>query len=386
MAQTVSIIGGGIGGLTAALCLRRQGFAVDVFEQAPALTEVGAGIQLGPNAMRVLAALSLQEALSRVASQPEQLALRSAYSGQLISSTALLRDGKPRWGAPYIHVHRADLIACLAEAAQQRGVTVHLGEAMQPSAADRDADALIFADGMTSGFAQRVFGRDPARYSGLVAWRALVPAERLRRPAAHAGAATIWSGRGCHAVTYTLRGGALMNFIGVVESEQPRAGSWDQSARPEEVLPLFRRFQPEVLEIIRQADQLRPWGLYVQSADAPWVDGRMALLGDACHAMAPFLAQGAAMAIEDAWALSVCLGQGDDVPAALKAYEHARKARVNRVATTSLQMRRLYHLKGLGERLGVFSALKSAQTAGASELLPVLDWLYGYDVTAGAGT
>ncbi|MEO0411848.1 MAG: FAD-dependent monooxygenase [Pseudomonadota bacterium] len=379
-----AIVGGGIGGLTAALCLHHHGFRASVYEQAPAFSDVGAGIQLGPNAMRVLHALGLKEAVLAHASQPKYLVLQSAYSGQQITRLSLFRGESPRWGEPYAHIHRADLVDVLASAACERGIALHLGQAIEPVAADDEADILVIADGMNSQFAGPLFGRPQPEYSGYVAYRALVPPKALAS-SIPPDVASVWSGRGSHVVTYPLRGGSLINFIGVAEVARPQPAGWSQTVGAGDVLPQFRRYPPQVLSLIRAAQILQPWGLYIQSKtglDGCWTKGNAALLGDASHAMVPFLAQGAAMAIEDSWVLAASLAVAHTPAEGLKAYEAMRKKRVKRVAEASQRAGELYHLRGLGQRLGAFSALRNAQRMGAADLAPIMDWLYGFDAAA----
>lgn len=379
-----AIVGGGIGGLTTALCLRHHGLGASVYEQAPTFSDIGAGIQLGPNAMRVFKALGLDDVILAYASQPKHLLLHSAYSGQEIMRLSLFRGGSARWGAPYVHIHRADLIEVLVSQAQERGIALHLGQAIGPGAAHHEADVLVAADGMNSHFAGPLFGRPEPDYSGYVAYRALIPQEALAK-SIPLDAASIWSGRGSHVVTYPLRGGSLINFIAVAEVSTPQPAGWAQSVSAGEVLRHFRRYPPQVLSLIRAARTLQPWGLYVQSKaglDGCWAKGKAALLGDASHAMVPFLAQGAAMAIEDSWVLAASLANAETQAHGLKAYEAKRKKRVQRVAEASQRAGALYHLRGLGQRLGAFSALRNAQRVGAADLVPIMDWLYGFDVTA----
>ncbi len=377
----VVIIGAGIAGLTTALALKHQGINATVYEQSPRLGDVGAGIQLGPNAVRVLKALGLLEALLNKASQPDKLTFRSGYSGQKVFHIETASNDKPRWQAPYLHIHRADLIAVLAAEAAAADIDVQLnapaechGDQLHVNGTHVPADIVLACDGVNA----RLSGAEPA-FSGHMAWRAVVPTEALSRPSSDTGA-TIWSGRACHAVTYTLRGGADTNFVGVVETSAEMASDWYHEQPSEAALKSFRGFHPSVLDIIRSAKTLRPWGLYTQDIQAPFHTGAMLRLGDAAHAMVPYLAQGAAMAIEDAWAIAAILRKEPDRDRAFGAFAALRRPRLQRVADASRQVRQLYHLKPLAGRLGVFSALRGSQNLGPAGLSRVLDWLYGYDV------
>lgn len=388
------VIGGGIGGLTAALCLQHMGASVEIAEQAPCFGEVGAGLQLGPNAVKVLRALGLEPALMAQAQIPSALTLRSGYSKHEMLSLPLGETAHARWGAPYVHIHRADLVALLAQAVEQRGIACRLSskldsitdngqdiELLWSGGAQEAVPFVIGADGLRSRVRRDLFGGAQPQFTGQVAWRALVEREQLGRYAPQ-NAATVWTGRAHHAVTYWLRGGSLVNFVGVVEQSRPVSASWSEEAPREQALRDFKDFDPAILKILRKTPQLHRWGLYQHAPIKQWAKGHAALLGDACHAMPPFLAQGAAMAIEDAWALAAAFRHKGPRQEALQAYQQHREARTKKVAQVSRGNGERFHMRSAAQRMGAFGALKAASTFAKTPLLQQLDWLYGYDVTA----
>lgn len=398
--MTPVIIGGGIAGLSAALCLHQRGFSPTIVEQAAEFGEVGAGLQLGPNAVKVLRALGLETVVRRHSHMPEALVLRSGYSRHQMLSLPLGRACEQRWGAPYLHIHRAGLIDILAAAVRERGITcrfnaqvaaIRQGDVgVQLALSDGSvlaADLVIGADGVRSHTRACVFeaadgemlGRP--QFTGYVAWRATVPTEILGRRAPE-NAATVWTGRGRHAVTYLLRGGALCNFVGVVEQDVQADESWVKEAPAEAALADFKGFDPAILKILRKADVLHRWGIYERVPLAHWGRHHVVLIGDACHAMPPFLAQGAAMAIEDAWALAVALERSTDTAAAFSTFQSVRAPRVQKVADASRDNGVRFHTRPGLQRIGVFGALRAANVAVKAPLLKQLDWLYGYDVTS----
>lgn len=389
----IAIVGGGIAGLTAALCLHAKGFSPEVYEQAARFNEVGAGLQLGPNAVKVLRAVGLGEALLAAAQAPEALTIRSGYAGAVMTRLPL-GDAAARWGAPYFHIHRADLIAVLADALNARAIKTHMNahlagvEQVGDSAALRfddgrslTADIVIGADGLRSQVRAQVFKDDGPRFTGCNAWRAVVPVKALGRHKLPADA-TVWTGRGRHAVTYLLRGGQLANFVGVLDAQASAPQSWSREGSAQQALADFRGFDPAILKLIRAADTLHQWGIYERGALDHYSKSRAMVIGDACHAMPPFLAQGAAMAIEDAYCLAQSLEQQSEHSAAFADYQEKRQGRVARVIQTSHANKDRFHLRSAAMRMGAFGAMRAADRLLKPQLLKQLDWLYGYDVTA----
>jgi salicylate hydroxylase len=374
----VAIVGAGIGGLAAALLLRRAGIDAVVFEQAKALQNVGAGIQISPNASRILHRLGLAEPLGRVAVRPEAVVMRRWDDGAELWRHPLGTACLSAYGAPYYHLHRADLIAALAAALppaflrlNQRvtgveqsapGVHLRLGdEAAGPF------DALVAADGIHS--AVRACCWDlvrarPPRFSGKTAYRGLIPAARLARLNLERDV-TVWLGPERHLVHYFVAGGRLMNFVAVVPAGDWRVESWSARGEVADAVAEFADWHPQTRAVIGAADQTHRWALYDCDPLDQWAVGRVVLLGDAAHPMLPFLAQGAGQAIEDAAVLAGCLrgATAADVPAALNRYEAIRRPRASAMQALSRRSTTDDHGAGHGD--------------GASGT--ALDAIYGYD-------
>ena len=357
----ILVVGGGIGGLTAALCLAKRGHEVTVFEQASTFGEVGAGIQLSPNCTRVLHDLGLERQLRACTFLPEAIEFRHWRNGAVIGQSPLGEDAVRRYGFPYYHAHRADLLSVLVKAARQVPNIQLLCEAevrcfdqsgtrATLSTADRDheGDVIIGADGIHSTIRAGRWGDGRPRFTGCVAWRALVPTDRLPdgliRPMA-----TAWWGPGGHFVHYYLRRGELVNCVGVIEKSGWEIESWTERGDHAEFAADFAGWHEDIRRLIDNADDnsLFKWALHDREPMPRWGEGRVTLLGDACHPTLPFMAQGAAMAIEDAAVLTGCLADDSDVPAALQRYERLRRDRTARVQHGSRRNATLFHLAGI---------------------------------------
>jgi salicylate hydroxylase len=391
------VVGAGIGGLAAALALARQGFGVDVFERAPALQEFGAGLQLTPNATRALARLGALAAAREIATAPSAVrVLRGADGAEL--ARLPVEGAERRWGAPYLSVHRVDLHRVLAEAAAATGrVALHFGAEVAGVASEAEAasvgiergavslresgETIVGADGLRSLVRARL-GRgdsDAPRFSYRVAFRATVEAEWVA-PRWRDNAVTLRLGPRAHLVHYPLRGGSMINLVAVIESNgRSAAGSqtigddpWDGEADRETLHRAFRDWSYDARDLIAAPKRWRAWPLMLRPPLDRFAFGRIALIGDAAHPMAPFLAQGAAQAIEDADALARRLGETDDVEAALAAYSADRVARANRVQREAALQGRIYHLSG------PFALARdlTMRALGPEGVLKRLDWLY----------
>jgi salicylate hydroxylase len=386
---SVAIIGGGIGGLAAALSLLRAGVDVHVYEQAEELAEVGAGVQLSPNASRVLHGLGLAEALGRTAVRPQAWHQRRWDDGRTLLRTPLGDAAVAAFGFPYYHVHRADLLAVLAAAVP--AARIHLGyrltgleehgdhvEARFESGARVRADVLVGADGIHSDVRRIVFGPERPRFTGSVAYRGLVPAERLRALGLEVSS-ELWMGPGRHFVHYFVSGGRLVNFVGVVERDTWTRESWTDRARVADALADFEGWHPLVREILAAAEEPNIWALFDRAPMQRWSTGRVTLLGDACHPMLPFIAQGAAQSIEDGAALAASLaGPGTSVAAALRRYEARRIARTAHIQAASARSKASFHLPD-----GAQQRRRDAQmSAGAIAFaFDAVSWVYGHDAT-----
>ena len=390
----ILIAGGGIGGLTAALAFLKSGHSVTVLEQAPEIAEVGAGLQISPNGMKVLDALGASARVSRDAFRPRAQELRLGRSGAKIFSVPLREASQARWRGEYLHIHRADLIEALKACVVDRAPdAIRLGArvtgyeqreagvvAVLSSGEKVSGDLLVAADGIHSAVRAQMFGPDKPRYTGNVAWRAVVPVTKLGDyPPPET--ACVWAGKRRHAVTYRLRRGSLANFVGVVECDEPGDESWTSIGAREQALKDFKGWNPVVQRIIDEAPLLMRWSLYDRPELAKWQDGRVVLLGDACHPMLPFMAQGAVMAIEDAYVLSRELARGGQPEAALQAYEAKRKPRTTRVQDVARENAKLFHRSNPLYQLGTYGPMWMAGKYLPSFVHGRHDWLYGLDVT-----
>ena len=388
----VLIAGAGIGGLTAALCLLERGIEVQIFEQSKVLGEVGAGIQLPPNAIKVFETLGVSAALQKRAFAPIALEARLGEDGRKIFSVPI--DTK-RWGGPYLTIHRADYIDVLKSKVLERSPrSLNLNtkivsfesskSGVQLLTSNRkiiNGDVLIGADGIRSAVREQMFGADQPRFTGNVAWRAVVPASALEaspRPTSCA-----WFGRGKHAVTYPLRGGELVNFVGVVEQENPLKEGWRERGDITGLKADFEGWDSYLTEVINSIslEALFRWGLYDRAPFESWTTGHAALLGDAAHPMLPFMAQGAAMAVEDGWVLADELSHSENIGAALSRYEARRKPRASMVQAASRVNMRTFHQRSTLGQIMTYGPMWLAGSYAPSIIRKRLDKFYGYDVT-----
>ncbi|MFK7913885.1 MAG: FAD-dependent monooxygenase [Pseudomonadales bacterium] len=357
----VLIAGGGIGGLTAALTLAQNGCRVSLFEQAKVFSETGAGLQLSPNASRVLHDLGLESALQHMGFLPEGTQFRHWRTGRVIAESELGAAVTERYGAPYYHLHRGDLLSVLVTAATAHSaITLHT-DARVESFADHDSgvtlracgidhvgDLLVGADGIHSVARSALWGAQEPRFTGNVAWRAMVPSARLPKDLIRP-MSTVWWGPGKHFVHYYVRGGAFVNCVCVVEKSGWEVESWTEPGDHAELKADFRGWHDDIVQLLDQADRdsLFKWALYDRPPMAQWGRGRITLLGDACHPTLPFMAQGAAMAIEDAAVLAGCLVQDGPIVERLQRYETLRRPRTAGIQKGSRRNATVFHLSGV---------------------------------------
>ena len=394
----VLIAGAGIGGLCAAQSLHKAGIDVRLFERASALGEIGAGVQVSPNGVRVLQGLGLEAALDAVVFRPQAVELRLHRSGFEVSRTPLGAQIAARYGAPYYHIHRADLHRLLLEAVRERcGDVIALGrevvgvsqtsdgvEACFADGGSENGDVLVGGDGIHSKVRAALLGPEKPTFTGNVAWRGVVPAARLKgvdlRPVV-----TSWMAPHSHAVTYFLRRGELVNFVGVTEAADWTSESWTELGRKEDLLRDFAGWHPTVRAIVNAIDEPYRWALFDRRPLAKWSEGRITLLGDACHPMLPFMAQGAVMAIEDGAVLASCLAGGhNDIPAALKRYETLRRPRTAKVQAGARAQGAIFHLASPLARLSTYGAMSLASRLSPAKVAARSDWLMSYDADAAA--
>jgi len=393
----ILIVGGGIGGLTTALCCVHQGHEVIVFEQASILGDVGAGIQLPPNAMKIFEKLGLAQTLRHYAFAPQALEARMGESGRHIFSIPLTPKRIKKWGGPYLHIHRSDYIkvlydALIARAPQAVRLGVDVARYRQDNLAatvtlidgrEFSGDVVIGADGIKSAVRAHMFGTETANFTGNIAWRAVVPMSELEKHVPNP-TASVWMGRGRHAVTYLLRGGTLVNFVGIVERTDWTEESWREKGYKPDALKEFQAWHPVITTLLNAvpAETLYRWALFDRPPLPNWVDGRVALLGDAAHPMLPFLAQGAAMAVEDAWVVARELSVMGRAPTvSLNSYQAARLTRTRKVQMASRANMKTFHRRTTLGQLSTYGPMWLAGQMSPFIIPGRMDWLYGYDVT-----
>jgi salicylate hydroxylase len=392
--KRIGIIGAGIGGLTAALALLQRGFDVTVYEQSAMLKEVGAGIQIGPNGALVLHALGLKEALERLQVLPSRRHIRHWSTGETWDWFELGANAVTRFGAPYVLMHRGDLHGILADAVRglkkdavvldRRCVglsqTADHAEVRFAGGEVVRSDLVIGADGIHSKIRECLFGRGQAEFTGCVAWRGLVPMDRLP-PRFAQMPTTNWLGPRGHVLHYPVRRTELMNFISFVERDDWRVESWTVEGTQDELANDFRGWHSDVHSLIGHIGTPYKWALMLRGPMERWTEGRAMLLGDACHPTLPFLGQGAVMAIEDAYVIAACLEKYiDEIATAFARYEDIRKERTAMVVRKSQENRRLAFSPALADSNAI--ALSVARDWQEERTKERLDWLYAYDATA----
>lgn len=386
----VAVIGAGIGGLTAALALLRAGFDVDVYEQAAEVREIGAGIQIAPNGNCVLASLGVLEELKALACETAGKEIRLWNSGLTWKLFDLGTVAVERFGHPYLTVYRPDLISVLGAAVRrEKPDAIHLDSKCVTLTQDPErvllalnngrqvsVQILIGADGVHSQVRQILFGEDRAEFTGIIAWRGTVPMQALP---AHMRRmiGTNWIGPGGHVVHYPVRRGESMNFVGVIERSDWKVESWTALGDAAECSGDFKGWNEDVHRLIRSAPQLYKWALVGRPPMECWTRGRVSLLGDACHPTLPFLAQGAAMAMEDGVVLARALQVNSDPAAALKQYEDTRRERTRRVVEGSAENTRRFHNPLLAHAKGAQEYVEREWSE--ARIRERYEWLFTYD-------
>jgi len=382
----IAIVGAGIGGLTAAASLLQRGHNVRVYEQAPELSEVGAGIQMSANAVKVLDQLGLRARFEPSAVRPKAFEFRRFDSGEMLHRLPLGEQHEQRHGAPYFQIHRSDLHGALhaavrkldpaaivlnAKASQveeySTSATVHFADG-----SSAQADLLVGADGIKSVVRRHVIGADQPLFTGQVAWRCTVPVSRIAPELRTDIVSTVWCGPKNHAVTYYLRNGELLNFVGCVERPDEEE-SWTAKRPWEELDADYRGWHPMVRAVVDNVDrdQCFRWALNNRRPSMVWSSARVTMLGDAVHATLPYMAQGAAMAIEDAAVLARALELEAPLQERLRIYEAHRAPRTARVVDESNEMGQLYHI---GDAAAMRKAFHDRDIAKSRN-----EWLYPYD-------
>ncbi len=382
----ILIAGSGLGGLAAASFLMKEGHDVEVYERAAQLEEIGAGIQISANGMHALRALGLEAEIAKAGVRPEAYVFRLHDTGEVIQRFPLSDEHERLHGAPYTQLHRADFHALLAAKARKfKSDVVRLnrrvtGFSESPGGvtlkfADGGAahgDLLIGADGLKSIIRRQIAGEVPATYTGDAAWRITVPVEKLPKDFLEP-VMSVFMGPGGHAVCYYIRGGTLLNFVGIVETDKVSDESWTVKMPWETLKADFSGWHPIIQTVIDSADkdQCYRWSLYNRPPIATWSTARTTLLGDAAHPTLPYLAQGAVMAIEDGAVLARALNMKDSISEALQLYQCNRIERTARIVMQSTENRKLFHLRSEAEIRAAFARRDEGKERNK--------WLYSYN-------
>ena len=389
MGLKVLIAGAGLGGLAAALACLRRGIDVEVYEQAPELKEVGAGVQISANGTGVLFALGLEEGVRKWGVHAVDKEIRLWNTGQTWSLFSSLRPkaGAERYKYPMFMLHRGDLHAMLVDAVKKlkpdaislnRRVTSFEGTTLLFSDGSKaKGDLVVGADGLHSVIRKQLFGEAKPVFTGQVAWRGLVPIERLPADQRRL-VGTNWVGPKAHVTCYPVHRGELFNFVGQVDRDDWQVESWTTEGSKEECFSDFPGWHPHVLSMIEHSGKLFKWGLFLREPLARWTQGRVTLLGDACHAMLPYLGQGANMALEDGYVLARCLEAWPGEPErALAKYEALRRERATRAVNGSAEMTGKFHNEALADAASAEAYINTEWHP--DKIRARYDWIYQYD-------
>src|SRR3954464_861313 len=386
----VLVVGGGIGGITAMLALRQRGIEVQLFEQASAFRQVGAGLQISSNAARILLKLGLGEALKRMATYPEGRDYRGWDTGERLYYTPLGHKAEAHFGSPYYAAHRAELLDVLLSGLGEQGV--RLGSRVERIEQDQggvslkladgsiaQGDILIGADGIHSTVRAQLFGNELPRYTGNVAWRGLVPAERIAH--LHLGSVVgVWMGPNRSIVQYYVSAGKTFNWIGISRSPQPARESWLAEGKIEDALAEYEGWHSTIRTIIAETPKILRQALYDREPLPDWQVGRVVLMGDAAHPMMPFYAQGGAQSIEDAYVLAGCIAEAQDRPLdALARFVRMRLPRTAWMQGLARREEELYQMNDAAAIRARNDRMRTNRTPETATFPPEQEQLYGYD-------
>lgn len=391
----IGIIGGGIGGVILARALLERGFDCHIFEQAPAFGEIGAGVQVTPNAVKVLKALGLGQSLADVGFLPEAMVGRDWQTSDELFRSPLKAVTRDAFGAEFYHVHRADLHTILTKdippekvsfGTQCTGVSENGDKSIAhfSDGSSYKADLIVGADGIRSPVRQSLWGDDDPAFTGHMCWRALVPVDQHPLPFVGPDAA-FWMGPNAHVVSYYVKGGKAVNIVAVKETADWVEESWTERSSTEELLTAYQGWHSDLIRLFEMTDptQTFKWGLFDRNPMTRWSTKHCTLLGDAAHPMLPFLSQGAAMAIEDAYVLAESLDHfSNDMSAALSAYEAERIPRTSDVLLGARERGRSYHLSTPEELRKRNEAFREAKKKDPNAVGIRAEWIYNYDATS----
>ena len=391
----ILIAGGGIGGLTAALALLQRGYEVEVYEQAQALTEVGAGVQVSPNGSRVLYALGVGEKVTAISCETPGKEVRLWSTGQAWQPFDIVGECIERYGFPYLTVYRPDILGVLEAAVREAAPACirlgrkaagfdDLGEKVRLRFTDgssAEGDMLLGADGIHSAIRHQLWGEAKARFTGIFAWRGVIPTEKLPERMRRA-VATNWVGPGRHVVQYPLRNFRLMNLVGVVEGQHWQEESWTSRGTHAEMHAAFAGWHDDIHLMIDAIETPFRWAFLARDPLMEWGRGRVTLLGDACHPTLPFLAQGAVHAIEDGYMLARALDEVTGTETALRRYEGARVERTARMVRGATDNTARFHNPALANAEGAAAYIDNEWQA--DKIRARYEWLYTYDPTTAA--
>ncbi|WP_324741198.1 FAD-dependent monooxygenase [Pseudomonas veronii] len=391
----IGIIGGGIGGIALARALQRQGIDFRLFERSSAFSEIGAGVQMTPNAVKALKALGVEDGLRQTGFLPEAMVGRNWQTAEELFRTPLKGTSVNAYGAEFFHIHRSDLHAILCDGLDSNLVTLGTqctGVAQTDSSAIAffedgstfEADLIVAADGIHSAVRKSIWGDEKPLFTGHMCWRALVPVAQHPLPFVNPDAA-FWMGPKAHVVTYYVKGGAAVNIVAVAETNEWVKESWTERSSTEDLLDAYQGWHPDLTKLFSctEPGQTYKWGLFDRDPMARWSEGRVTLLGDAAHPMLPFLSQGAAMAIEDSYVLAQALKHYDcDVKLALQAYEKERQPRTSQIQLQARERGKTYHLSSAEDLRKRDQAYKEAQAKNSNAVGIRAEWIYEYDATS----
>jgi len=387
----IAIIGGGIGGLTAAVALHRRGIPAEVYEQSPQIREIGAGVALTPNAMKAYRALGMEAKIAAIGYESEYQLVRNWNSGSIISRVPRKGAYTQEFGAPYLTMHRADLIEVLRRELPEQAI--HLGTRCVAVETDEnrararfadgreiEADAVVGADGIHSAVRNCLFGPDSPRFTGCACWRGLVRFDAFP-PGVVSPDGTMYMGPRSHIIYYLVRGGELVNFVAHIESGAWTGESWTQECDRSEVVETYAGWHEPLLRLLGSAERYYKWALYDRDPLDRWSKGRVTLLGDSAHAMLPYIGQGACMAIEDGYVLAATIAKMPDALAeALRHYERLRLPRTRRAVLGARARGEEMHVTSRWAQLKRNVKMALHQRLGGDKTGIQLGWFYNYDV------